>query len=146
MTTQSIERQPNAQIETKAWAQIGLAAAALSIVAVLIVQVLAVAIWPEVALFRPLSSYPRSALFVLVPALGAAAVFAWLVDRTRQPVSRFVTISAVVLLASFIPDYALPDPNKTLLASTVAAFLHVVAGVITVSSLIAGYRWLANRK
>ncbi len=112
MTTQStIRRQPTAHIETKAWAQIGLVAAVVSIVTVLLVQALALAVWPDIALFKPLDSYARSALFVLVPTIGATAVFAWLAGRTELPVSKFITISAVVLLASIIPDYIIPDVN-----------------------------------
>jgi hypothetical protein len=45
-----------------------------------------------------------------------------------------------VLLLSIIPDYILPVPDKTLLASTITAFLHVVAGVAIVGVLLAGYR------
>jgi hypothetical protein len=122
------------------WAQIGALAAAASIAAVVIVQALALALWPEAARFRPLDSYLRSALFTLVPALGATFVFAQLARRVGSPVPRFVRVAAVVLLVSFIPDYLLPDPNKTLLASSIAAFLHLVAGVVTVGVLVAGYR------
>lgn len=147
MTTPStLRRQPTAQIETKAWAQIGLMAAVASIAAVLLVQALAIAVWPDIALFKPLDSYARSAIFVFVPAIGATAVFAWLAGRTEQPVSKFITISAVVLLVSIIPDYILPDVNKTLLASTVTAFLHVVAGAITVAVLIIGYQRQVKQK
>jgi hypothetical protein len=45
-----------------------------------------------------------------------------------------------VLLISIIPDYVLPVPNKTLLASSVTAFLHVVAALITVVMLVSGYQ------
>jgi hypothetical protein len=141
MTTPSTFHQPaTIRIETKTWAQIGLVAVVVSIVAVLIVQALAIAVWPEIALFKPLDSYARSALFVLVPAIGATAVLAWLAGRREQPVRDLLVISAIVLLVSIVPDYLLPDANKTLLASTVTAFLHVVAGIITVALLISGYQ------
>jgi hypothetical protein len=147
MTTQSaLRRRPAAQIETKAWAQLGLGAAVASIAAVLLVQALAIAYWPEIALFKPLDSYARSALFVLVPAVGATAVFAWLVGRREQPVRDFIMLSAIILLVSIIPDYALPDANKTLLASTVTAFLHVVAGIITVTLLTIGHQRQTKQK
>jgi hypothetical protein len=120
--------------------KLGLITAAASIVAVLVVQALAIALWPEIALFAPLDSYGRSAIFTLVPALGATALLAWLAERRAQPVQTFIQISAVVLLVSFIPDYILPVPHKTLLASSVAAFLHVVAGVVIVLLLIVGYQ------
>jgi hypothetical protein len=144
--TQTTSLSPAAPIDLKAWVRIGLAAAALSIVAVLIAQALAMAVWPDIALFKPLDSYARSAVFVLVPAIGATAVFAWLVNRATQPVSKFVTISVVVLLVSIVPDYVLPVPNKTVLASSVTAFLHVVAGVITVATLVFGYQRQTHRK
>jgi hypothetical protein len=139
-------RQPIHQtLELKAWAQLGAAAAAASIAGVLIVQALALVLWPEVARFKPLDNYARSALFTLVPALGATFVFAQLSRRTANPVPALVRIAAVVLLASFIPDYLIPDPNKTWLASTVAAGLHLVAGLLTTGVLVAGYRHKTGR-
>lgn len=129
------EREPG----INQWVQIGLVAAVASVVAVLIVQVLALAIWPDIALFKPLDSYARTAVFTAVPAFVATAVFAWLAGRKQQPVQSFIKISAVVLFLSIIPDYILPVPDKTFLASTVTAFMHVVAAVVTVASLAAGY-------
>jgi hypothetical protein len=90
-------------------------------------------------LFKPLDSYARSALFTFIPIMGATAVFAWLVNRKEQPIPKFITVSLVVLLISIIPDYVLPVPDKTVLASSVTAFMHVVAGVTAVTLLIAGY-------
>jgi len=43
-------------------------------------------------------------------------------------------------MLSFIPDYILPVPNRTVIASTIAAFLHVVAAAIIVPILVIGYR------
>ena len=141
MTTRIISTpQHRPQIENRTWVRLGLIAAVVSIVAVLIVQALALAIWPDIALFKPLDSYARSALFVLVPAVGATAVLAWLVSRRQQPIRDFIALSAIILIVSIIPDYILPDANKTLLASTVTAFLHVVAGVATVAALVIGYQ------
>ena len=122
------------------WVQTGLKAAIFSVVAVLVVQALALMIWPEAALFKPLESYPRSAVFTLIPALGATAVFAWLVRHQNRPVQKFLILSAVLLLLSFIPDYALPLPNKSLLASSIAAFIHLVAGITTVATIVSSYR------
>ncbi|MCL4301265.1 MAG: hypothetical protein KJ077_36370 [Anaerolineae bacterium] len=132
--------QDKAKMTRSDWLKLGLITAATSIVAVLAVQALAVALWPEISLFAPLDSYVRSAIFTLVPALGATALLAWLVERRARPVQTFIIISGVVLLVSFIPDYILPVPHKTLLASSVAAFLHVVAGVVTVLLLVIGYQ------
>lgn len=122
------------------WVKWGFLAAAASIAAVLVVQALAISAWPEIALFGPLDNYVRSAIFTLVPVIVATGLFAWLANRATRPARTFIIISIVVLIISFIPDYAAPIPNKTLLASTVAAFLHVVAAVVTVSLLVTGYR------
>jgi hypothetical protein len=122
------------------WLKLGFVTAAASIVAVVAVQALAISIWPEIARFGPLDNYIRSAIFTLVPALVATALLAWLVGHVARPIRAFIIISIVVLLISFIPDYAAPIPHKTVLASTVAAFLHGVAAVITVPLLIAGYQ------
>jgi hypothetical protein len=88
----------------------------------------------------------RAAIFTLAPALVATALFAWLAERRPQPVRTFVTIAAVVLLVSFIPDYLLPVAGKTLLVSTVAAALHVVAAIVTVGVLVVGYRRRGDRR
>lgn len=138
MTT--INTQSRIQLEKDEWVRLGLVTAAASILAVFIVQVLALAIWPEISLFRPLDSYARAAVFTLIPAVGATVVFAWLASRRAQPVPIFVGIAAVVLILSVIPDYLLPVPHKTLLASSVTAFMHVVAAVVTVLVLVTGYR------
>jgi hypothetical protein len=127
------------------WVKLGLIAAAASIVVVLIVEALALALWPDIARFDPLNSYVRAAIFTLAPALVATALFAWLAERRPQPVRTFVTLSVVVLLLSFIPDYLLPVAGKTLLASTVAAALHVVAAIATVGVLVVGYRRRAGQ-
>lgn len=141
MTTSSTLPQPSAaRLTPQAWAQIGAVAAVVSIAAVLVVQALALTLWPDLARFKPLDSYARSALFVLIPTVGATAVLAWLVGRRAQPDRDFLYLSAVVLLVSIIPDYALPFPDKTLWASTVTAALHVVAGISVVALLLSGYR------
>jgi hypothetical protein len=87
-----------------------------------------------------LDSYVRSAIFTLVPALGATALLAWLANHTKQPVQNFIKISAIVLAVSIIPDYILPVEYKTFLASSVAAFLHIVAAGIIVLVLVVGYQ------
>ncbi|MBE2198863.1 MAG: hypothetical protein IAE79_09650 [Anaerolinea sp.] len=122
------------------WVRIGVVTAVASIIAVLIVQAVAIAIWPDIALFKPLDSYPRTALFTLIPAVGATALLAWLSRRKPDPVPTFLKISAVVLVLSIIPDYLLPVAYKSFLASSVTAFMHVVAAAVTVSVLVISYR------
>lgn len=138
MTT--LQVNTNTQLDRNQWLKLGVATAVLSVIAVLIVQVVAIAIWPDIALFKPLDSYARTAVFTAVPAIAATALFAWLARRRADPVPTFLKISAVVLVLSIIPDYLLPVEYKTFLASTVTAFLHVVAAAVTVSVLVIGYR------
>lgn len=137
--TRTAPRPAAHTLPSRTWVTIGAVAAIASVAGVLLAQAAALSVWPEAASFRPLESYPRSVLFTVVPAALATAVFAWLARRRADPVRAFVSVAAVVLVLSFIPDYILPDANKTFLASTIAAMLHVVAGVLTTGVLVAGY-------
>lgn len=141
MTTRTmVNQESKTAIKRNDWVKIGLKTALFSIIAVLIVQAAALAIWPEVRVFKPLDSFPRSALFTLVPAIGATVVLAWMVKHLSQPVKKFIILSGILLLLSFIPDYALPLEGKTLLGSSVAAFMHLVAGIVTVGTIVTSYR------
>ena len=51
--------------------------------------------------------------------------FAWLAERREEPASSFRKIATVILFLSFIPDYVLPVPHRSLWASSVAAFLRL---------------------
>jgi len=135
-----IDTRPKTQLSGSEWSKLALVTALVSIVVVLAVQALAIARWPEIALFAPLANYARTALFTLIPVVSATFLLAWLVGRQERAVKHFITISAIVLLISIIPDYILPVPNKTVLASSVTAFLHVVAALITVAMLVTGYQ------
>src|SRR5690606_21374860 len=134
------ESSPGKKVKTIQWISIGVAATIAAVIAVLLVLTLMLAIWPDLALFRPLDSYPRAAFFTAVPALIATAIFAWLAANREDPVSSFKKLALAVLLLSFIPDYILPVPNRTFITSSAAALLHVVAAVVIVSMLIVGYR------
>ncbi len=135
-----MSNQTKSNMKAGDWVKLGLIAAVVSAVATVIVQALAITIWPEIALFEPLGSYIRVVIFTVIPVGVATALFAWLVNHTAQPVKTFIIISIVVLIISFIPDYIVPLPHKTFLASTVTAFLHVVVAVCTVPILIMGYQ------
>jgi hypothetical protein len=141
----ALNASPRAKPAAGQWLVLGALAAVVATAAVLIVLALAIAIWPDIALFKPLDSYARAALFTIIPAFAATGLLAWLAARRADPVRAFVRIAAVVLLLSFIPDYLLPVPDKTLLASTVAAFLHVIAAAAIVGVLVGGYRRLSHR-
>lgn len=123
------------------WNGLGFVATASSVVAVLVVQVLTLSVWPHLALFKPLESLARSAIFTLIPAVGATALFAWLVAHRPNPVKTFVGISVAVLVISIVPDYLIPVPDKSFLASTVTALLHVVAAIVIAAVLVVGYQW-----
>lgn len=141
MTARTMEnRETKTNLKRNEWLRIGLRTALFSILSVLVIQAIALTIWPGIALFKPLDSYPRSVLFTLVPAVGATVVFAWMVKHHSQPVKKFIILSGILLLLSFIPDYALPLENKTFLGSSVAAFMHLVAGIVTVAAIVTGYR------
>lgn len=140
MATRTIsETQKPADLTTTGWVRIGLQSAMVAILAVLVTQAVILAMWPGLTAFKPLDNFARTALFTFIPAMTATAVFAWLVKRQAQPQVKFLWISAGVLLLSFIPDYLLPFPNRTLGASTAAATLHLVAGIATVALILAGY-------
>lgn len=127
------------------WLKIGLAAGIIAVILVLLAQALALSVWPQAAAFRPLNSYPRTILFTLIPALVATALFARLA-RGDHAAEKFLKIAIFVLLLSFIPDYTLPDANRTLVASSIAAFLHLVAGLAITGVLIAGYNRAVSRR
>jgi hypothetical protein len=140
MTTRTISHtQKPAVITTTGWLHIGLQAAVAAILAVLLTQAVILAFWPDLAAFKPLDSYARSTLFTLIPAFGATVIFAWLVKTQEQPATKFLWIAALFLALSFIPDFLLPVPNRTLPASLAAAFLHLVAGIVTVTLILVGY-------
>lgn len=142
MTT--ITTRTENQLNKNHWIKIGLGTAVASVLTVLIVQVLAIAIWPDIALFKPLDSYPRTAVFTAVPVIGATVLMAWLATRKADPIKTFTRIALVVLILSIIPDYILPVSDKTFFASTVTAFMHLVAGAVTVTGLVTGYRRQAD--
>ena len=141
----SMTRMPINLISTR-WLRIGLQAAAGSIIAVLLTQAIILSLWPDLAAFKPLDNYARSALFTFVPAVGATAVFARLAKTQDRPVAKFMWIAAGVLLLSFIPDFILPVPYRTLPASTAAAFMHLIAGIVTVTLILVGYNRSASVK
>jgi len=122
------------------WLIPGAMAAVGAAIAVVIVQAAAIAVWPDIASFRLLDNLARSALFAAVPAVVATGIFAWMVGNRREPVRDFMVLAGVVLVLSVIPDYTAPVEGKTFLASTVTAFLHVVAAVVTVGVLVRAYR------
>jgi hypothetical protein len=132
--------QPIRPLARGQWLRLGVIAAVAAIVAVLIVQSVILTIWPDLSAFKPLDNLPRSAIFTLIPAALATALFAWLAARRPQADQNFLRIALIVLMLSFLPDYLIPDPAKSLLASTATALLHAVAAAVVVPVLAIGYR------
>ena len=54
----AMNRQVEKQLDRNQWVRLGLTTAVASVLAVLIVQAIALAIWPDIILFKPLDSYP----------------------------------------------------------------------------------------
>lgn len=106
------------------------------------VPILAIArsIWPDIVLFGPTSSYLRLVPFIMVPLAAATAAFAKITSCSATPQRTFLILAGIVLLLSFVPDYILPVAGRTFVASSVAAFLHIVVAIVTVSVLLIGYR------
>ena len=82
----ALNAAPRSKPAAAQWLVLGALAAAVATAAVLIVLALAIAIWPDIALFKPLDSYARAALFTIIPAFAATGLLAWLAARRADPV------------------------------------------------------------
>ena len=142
MTAKTLE--PIRPLARGQWLRLGATAAVAAIVAVLVVPSVILAIWPDLSAFKPLDSLARSAIFTLLPTALATALFAWLAARRPQADQSFLRIALIVLVVSFLPDYLIPVPAKSLLASTATALLHAVAAAVIVPMLVTGYRRAAG--
>lgn len=94
--------------------------------------VLAVALLAEVAPgFRPLGAAPIVFLTVF-GVVGAAAVYAFLDQRTDAGDDLFRTVALGVLGVSFLPDLALLafDPAATILGVLALVVMHVVVATV----------------
>lgn len=82
------------------------------------------------------------AIFTTAGAIGATIVYAIMRALMARPQKAFVWVSAVVLIASFIPDYMIigqstgPFAGTTLSGGLVLMLLHVIAAVIIVLALV----------
>lgn len=123
------------EVETKELAKRGGIAVVLSVVANLVL--LQAVLVPElVQQFEPLNVGPV-AIFSVLGAVGATIAYA-VVDRLSETPDRaFVTLAAVVLVLSFIPDILVlqSDPAATVPAVAVLMLMHVVVAIASVTSL-----------
>lgn len=122
-------------VETKELVKRGGIAVVLSVVANLVV--LQAVLVPELVQgFEPLNVGPV-AIFSVLGVVGATVTYA-VVDRLSETPDRaFVTVAAVVLVLSFIPDVLMlqSDPAATAPAVAVLMVMHVVVAVACVVSL-----------
>ena len=87
--------------------------------------------------FQPLS-IPSVALFSTLGAIGATVVY-WLLRRyALTPDRTFVRVAAVVLVLSFVPDFALlrSDPAATVPGVVLLMVMHVVVAAASVGLLV----------
>jgi len=109
-----------------------------AILGVLIVRTIAMTILPPP--YAPgLAMIALPVILTLVLCTGAVFVYALVGRFAKQPVRTFVSISAVFLVISFLPDLAVvsaPFPGAGWPYSATLMSMHVVAGFITVYMLI----------
>ncbi len=119
-------------------ARTALLAIVLSVVANLLVRIIAFALLPIPAEFPPLGWAPPI-LFTVIGVLAAFIVFAVLARTSRRPVQVFRIVALVALLLSLIPDLLiLMNPSPALPGTTVAGvvtlmLMHMVAWTITIT-------------
>ena len=83
----ALNAAPRSKPAAAQWLVLGALAAAVATAAVLIVLALAIAIWPDIALFKPLDSYARAALFTIIPAFAATGLLARVAIRIARGAS-----------------------------------------------------------
>src|SRR4051794_14039951 len=85
---------------------VGPLAIVASIIANLIIRVIAVSALGASAEFPPLSWGPPI-MFTIIGVLGATVVFALVARSSKQPIALFRRIALIVLLVSLVPDVLL---------------------------------------
>jgi hypothetical protein len=78
-------------------------------------------------------------MLTVVLCTGAVLVYALLGHFAKNPVRTYVIISAIFLLISFVPDFgvvSMPMPGAGWPYAITLMIMHVVAGVITVFTLV----------
>lgn len=138
-TASNISRQAQApQVKASRLWWVGPLAIVVSIVANLIVRVIAVSVLGVSEEFPPLGWAPPI-MFTIIGVLGATIVFAIVARASKRPVALFRTIALVVLVISLVPDILLWTSNAmpgTSLAAVLALMLmHVITWAITITLL-----------
>lgn len=137
MQTATPPRTKNGRIVPRLW-WVGLLTIVASVVANVLVRLLAVATLDISPDFEPLSGYVHVIRLTAFGVLGAIIVFALLARFARRPILMFKRIAAVVLVLSFVPTVWLlvaSMPGATAVSVGVLMLMHLVAWAISVGML-----------
>lgn len=109
-----------------------------SVIGVLIVRSIAMAILPPP--YAPgLAMIAISIVLTVVLCSAAVIVYALVARYAKNPIRTYIIISSIFLVISFLPDIAavsMPMPGAGWPYSITLMIMHVVAGFITVYTLI----------
>ena len=137
MQTITPDRTKTRRIGLRLWL-VGLLAIITSVVANLLVRLLAMATLDISPDFELLSSYGTIISLTAFGVLGAVIVFALLARFARRPILMFKRIAVVALVLSLVPDFLLlvaSVPGATAVSVGVLMVMHVVAWTISVGML-----------
>ena len=130
-------RTKNGRIVPRLW-WVGLLTIIASVIANVLVRLLAEATLDISPDFEPLSGYVHVIRLTSLGVLGAIIVFALLARFARRPILMFKRLAAVVLVLSFVPTVWLlvaSMPGATGVSVGVLMLMHVAAWAISVGML-----------
>jgi hypothetical protein len=134
MSTSTLIDQP-ARVATGQLLKIGALAIGASLVANLLIRIIAVSVLGIGEGFMPLSWGPPI-VFTIMGVLGAIIVFAIIARFAKRPIRLFRIIGVVFLVLSLLPDIGLLNsnamPGTSLSAVLTLMLMHVAAGAITI--------------
>ncbi len=134
MSTSTLVDQPE-RIASGRLLKVGALAIVASVVANLIIRIIAVSVLGIGNGFPPLSWGPPI-VFTIMGVLGAIIVFAIIARFSKRPLRLFRIIALVVLVLSLLPDLGLLSANAmpgTSLGSVLTLMLmHITAGAMTI--------------
>lgn len=120
----------------------GLVATLLAVGAIALVRYVALYVIAVDPGFAPLQGW-SAPLYTAIAGVGATAVYALLARYSERPTHRFLLVSTVVLLLSFLPDLALliangPFPGTNAMTVGILSLMHFIAAGIIVGGLLWG--------
>ena len=134
MSTSTLSNQTGRISGGRLW-RVGALAIGASIIANLIIRIIAVNVLGIGEGFMPLTWAPPI-VFTIIGVLGAIIVFAILARFSKRPIQLFRIIGIVALVLSLLPDIGLLTsnsmPGTTLAAVITLMLMHVAAGAITI--------------